>query len=194
MSFVWIGTLVLMGCPKPIAVEPVQAVEAKTIQSNIPLDVLAGRISNAVFKDSRYDIEIPISDDWKAEIGDSNAALRLRLNHQSYPVNIEYWLFDSLYDSPIPSERCKWSFTDSGYYRKFALFDQTIVASCEYDNQSRLVFAIVIPDEDHTWQIEVHTEPAYLIRNLDLAYTQIQKVSLLEKGLSNASASEANPE
>ena len=169
-----------MGCPKPIA-EPAISLVKKTSDDelNPPIQLLSGKINEGVFRDHKHEIAIPISDDWVSEIGDSNAALRLRLQHQSNAVSIEYWIFDGQYQSPIPSERCSWSFTDNGYYSRFKLTEKTTVASCEYDDQSQLVFAIVLPIEEQTWQVEIHTEPAYLIQNLELAYSQIQGISLL---------------
>ena len=170
-----------MGCPKPI-VEPTISLDNETTDDDpkTSVQLLSGRINEGVFRDHKHDIEIPISDNWVSEIGDSNAALRLRLKHQSNAVNIEYWIFDGQYQSPIPSERCSWSFTDNGYYSRFKLTEKTTVASCEYDDQSQLVFAIVLPDSKQTWQIEIHTEPAYLLHNLEIAYSQIQGISLLK--------------
>lgn len=171
----------LLACPKPVEDSGPLSVESSAPRE--ALDLLSGHIVEGVFKDSMYDIEIPISEEWKPEIGDSNGALRLRLEHQIYALSIEYWLFNSLYDSPIPSERCQWSFTDRGFYSQFTSDEQTIVASCEYDEQRQLVFAIVVPEKERTWQIEIHTDPSFLMRNLDVSYAQVLQSSLFDARL-----------
>ncbi|MEC8278328.1 MAG: hypothetical protein VXZ96_04965 [Myxococcota bacterium] len=184
-----------VGCRKPVVEVPKVEVEnVSSVQPKELIKSLAGQIEEGKFQDFKHDIEIPISDEWGAEIGDSNAALRLRLLHQSKAVSIEYWMFDGIYEAPIPSERCSWSFTDIGHYSRFSFTRTTTVASCEYNEQSQLVFAIIIPMMEQTWQIEVHTEPAFLLQNLETAYSHIQKISILNDELSNMSSSESSTE
>ncbi|MEL6343417.1 MAG: hypothetical protein AAFV53_09795 [Myxococcota bacterium] len=143
------------------------------------LRIPTGKIADGQYQDQRYPFQIAIPPGWSAETGINNQSLRVRMRHADTDTVVEVHAYPGTFSSPRPRDGCVWTFEDAGPYTAPGLTEPLLVSTCTpSDIAEPRVFGHLLPQETHTWQLELHVPIDRLSPGIRAGNSVLQTVRL----------------